>query len=159
MREHTDPPIPSSPGTYALVLWVPTRRAVRIGALGRFDFHPGHHIYIGSALGPGGLRSRIAHHLAPSTRPHWHVDYLLDVGQVRQVWYTCSDHRHECVWAACMHCARAASVAIAGFGASDCHCASHLFVFAAAPSIAAFRRRLHTQQPRHEAITCSRVNV
>ena len=32
--------------------------------------------YVGSALEPGGLRVRIAHHARIAARPHWHIDYL-----------------------------------------------------------------------------------
>ncbi len=49
---------------------------VRIGRRGELRLQPGFYIYLGSALGPGGVRARLALHFRPCTRPHWHLDYL-----------------------------------------------------------------------------------
>ncbi|MAE60377.1 MAG: hypothetical protein CMJ49_03370, partial [Planctomycetaceae bacterium] len=72
-----DAPDLSHRGTYALVMRVGARRGMRIGALGWIDIEVGHYVYVGSALGPGGVGARIAHHLGACVRPHWHIDYLL----------------------------------------------------------------------------------
>jgi Uri superfamily endonuclease len=48
----------------------------------------------------------------------------------------------ECCWAEALDKIRGSRVPLAGFGASDCGCPSHLFFFASRPSLAAFDRTL-----------------
>ena len=134
------------PGTYALILFAAADRLMDIGKLGRFAVSSGFYVYIGSACGPGGLRARIAHHARISQRPHWHMDYLRPVSQLKEVWYSydaSSGHEHR--WANAMDCLKGATKPILGFGSSDCDCTSHLFLFAAKPSIGLFRDILHSQ--------------
>ena len=61
--------IEPKPGTYALVLSCSADFDIQIGRLGTMRLQPGYYVYLGSALGPGGLRARIAHHQKPSLRP------------------------------------------------------------------------------------------
>ncbi|MBI2540538.1 MAG: DUF123 domain-containing protein, partial [Deltaproteobacteria bacterium] len=63
-------------GTYVLLLRLPSRTHLAVGKLGGFDLSSGYYCYVGSGFGPGGVLSRLAHHLRPIRRPHWHVDYL-----------------------------------------------------------------------------------
>ncbi len=53
---------------------------VRVGALGDLTFQAGWHIYVGSALGSGGLK-RLERHISlahgSDKKPKWHIDYLL----------------------------------------------------------------------------------
>ena len=60
-------------GTYALILVCPSKKRVQIGKLGSLEMRRGFYVYVGSALGPGGLRARVAHHQKVSQRPHWHI--------------------------------------------------------------------------------------
>lgn len=113
-------------GTYCLIFRNPAC-SVRVGALGDVAFDAGFHIYVGSALGGGGLK-RLERHIALAEShnrpPKWHVDYLLCdprfvlVGAV----YTVSPERAECQIAAAL-----ATGGVARFGSSDCGCSSHLF--------------------------------
>jgi hypothetical protein len=43
---------------------------------------------LGSALGPGGLHARIAHHQKLSPRPHWHIDCLRVHCRVHCNWFS-----------------------------------------------------------------------
>ena len=52
----------AQPGSYALILQADRRRTVRIGRLGQLAVEPGCYVYVGSALGPGGVRARVGHH-------------------------------------------------------------------------------------------------
>ena len=113
-------------GSYALVLHLPRRRRIRVGRLDLVDFPPGCYIYVGSAFGPGGLRARIAHHMKRAVRPHWHIDYLRRAADVMEVWYV-TDKRMECTWAERLQGAKGVTMPVAGFGASDCGCPTHLF--------------------------------
>ena len=121
---------PAHPGTYALLLPSKITSLVRIGKLGTLPVDPGFYVYIGSAFGPGGLRSRVANHRKVSTRPHWHIDYLRPETSLQSAWYTCDVTKREHLWAAVMGAIPGAQIPLEGFGASDCNCPTHLFCFA-----------------------------
>ncbi len=113
-------------GVYALIL-ENTHCVVRIGALGAREFAPGRHVYIGSALGSGGL-ARASRHVRLALHrdrpPRWHIDYiLLDPHFAPAAVVTAATDRDcECDLA---HVVGGAYVP--GFGCSDCVCHSHLF--------------------------------
>jgi len=126
--------LPAARGTYILVLRACSHRSVRIGRLGTMVLEPGYYLYIGSAFGPGGLAARIRHHQRRTRRPHWHVDYLRRHTRLETVW---CGHGQRCEheWAAAVAALPGASAALAGFGSSDCRCETHLYRFAAVPSM------------------------
>lgn len=113
-----------------LVLKLDHESTLVVGALGAHRFPAGTYLYVGSAFGPGGLRGRLAHHLRPVQRPHWHVDYLRRCAVVREIWYSTEPEPRECQWAACLGGVAGARPLVPGFGASDCRCATHLLAFA-----------------------------
>jgi Uri superfamily endonuclease len=113
-------------GIYCLVFRNPSC-TVRVGALGDVAFRKGWHIYVGSALGTGGL-ARLERHIALSQNkdrhPKWHVDWLSE-SPTFCLWYTVhavTGERLECRLAAAL-----GGENIPGFGCSDCTCSSHLF--------------------------------
>jgi Uri superfamily endonuclease len=116
--------LPSVPGAYALHFDLKTALAVPVARLGHPTLTPGTYVYAGSARGAGGIRARVARHLKPDKRPHWHVDYLSAVA-------VCTGVRvypggHECDLVADL-LAAGATVPVPGFGSSDCRvCGSHL---------------------------------
>lgn len=112
-------------GTYIIVLYVDKSKRIQIGKLGQFKFKKGYYAYVGSAFGPGGLNSRIKHHIEPKKRYHWHIDYLNPA--VKEVWVSDPGERLEHEWAGSL--GEIASDKIPGFGCSDCSCESHLFYF------------------------------
>ncbi len=59
----------AEPGTYALLLKLDRWERITVGKLGTFDFPAGYYLYVGSALGPGGLQARLAHHQRGSKSP------------------------------------------------------------------------------------------
>ena len=112
-------------GTYTLVIALESPATLEIGALGEREFREGEYAYTGSAFGPGGF-SRVERHreLARGEREvrHWHIDYLLghSTTAIEAVVRTPGED---------VECAVARSLpdaGIAGFGASDCDCTSHL---------------------------------
>ena len=117
--------IPALPGSYLLCLYLPRGTALTVGRLGRFHFQRGWYFYCGSAFGPGGLRARLRHHLVPSERDHWHIDYLRRVARPRRLWWL-RGHNCEHLWSAALSDNLAAEIPVPGFGASDCDCSSHL---------------------------------
>jgi Uri superfamily endonuclease len=134
--------IQPSPGTYALLLSSKTDALIRVGRLGDLRLQPGYYVYIGSALGPGGVRGRLAHHIRPAERPHWHIDYLRTKTTLEAVWFCYNRKPREHAWAKRFAAMPGASVPMVGFGASDCGCESHLFYFKHCPAKENFVRRL-----------------
>lgn len=123
--------LPKQAGTYALVLRLNNRRELSVGRLGRFDLFAGTYIYLGSALGPGGLHARLSRHLNGVGSPHWHIDYLRKFTAPLLVIYTLSDRRQECDWSQSLLGLPEARIPAPGFGASDCRraCRAHLVAF------------------------------
>lgn len=125
--------LPTSRGSYALLLHLPESTWIQVGRLGRWPFAAGYYLYLGSALGPGGLAARLRHHLSATERPFWHIDYLRCQAVVTAVWYLEDPTRREHSWA--MEAARwpGATIPVPRFGASDCRCAAHLVFFRERP--------------------------
>jgi len=99
----------------------------QVGRLGRQHFD-GLYLYVGSAMGAGGFK-RIERHRAVAcgrnkTR-HWHIDYLLALGKLKGAFALETQKWTEC--ALVRELAKKAEAVIPGFGASDCHCRTHLF--------------------------------
>jgi len=72
----TLPPVlnPSEPrGTYALLLELDQQTVITVGRLGTCSFPAGSYVYVGSALGSGGLSARLAHHRRPVKRFHYSI--------------------------------------------------------------------------------------
>ena len=113
-------------GIYCLVFKNPAC-TVRVGALGEIAFRKGSHIYVGSALGSGGL-ARLERHIALSRnrdkRPKWHVDYLSESQSfsLRYTLHAVTEERLECRLAEAL-----GGETVPAFGCSDCSCPSHLF--------------------------------
>jgi len=98
------------PGTYALVFSSTVRALIRVARLGRLQLEPGFYAYVGSAYGPGGLQARLAHHLEPTDRPHWHIDYLRAHVTPEEVWYCYGRIPWEHRWAHCLSLQRSTPV-------------------------------------------------
>jgi Uri superfamily endonuclease len=113
------------PGIYCLVFANPAA-VLEVGSLGPVAFRAGYHLYVGSALGPGGL-SRVERHRRlgrdRDRGPHWHVDRLLLDPRfgLAAVVTAGTGERLECALARAL-----GGDAVPGFGASDCRCGSHL---------------------------------
>ena len=114
------------PGTYVLVPWSRSTDLVQIGRLGALQLRSGSYVYVGSALGSGGVRARLDHHLELSRRPHWHIDYLRAHTRVEDILYRLDTQCLEHVWAERIGLTDGASVPLVGFGSIDCGCESHL---------------------------------
>ncbi len=119
--------LPSRQGTYILVLKLHWESVIDVGGLGELTFPAGTCLYCGSALGPGGLAARIAHHARFPGSPRWHIDYLRFAASPVEVWYIESEERFEHEWAGILAGLDGVEEAAPGFGSSDCDCPSHLF--------------------------------
>ena len=130
------------PGTYVLVLSSRSTDLIQIGRLGALRLQSGFYVYVGSALGPGGVRARLAHHRKLSRRPHWHIDYLRAHTRLEEICYRLDTRRLEHVWAEHIKLTEGAAVPLVSFGSTDCGCESHLFFFERRPSRKRFRQVL-----------------
>jgi Uri superfamily endonuclease len=121
--------LPDEKGTYVLIAFVPQMKRVQVGQLGEFDIVPGFYAYVGSAFGAGGLGARIGHHLESAAAPHWHIDYLLQVADPVEIWYTVAGQKLEHQWSGLFEHAPQFRIPIPRFGSSDYHRSrsSHLF--------------------------------
>lgn len=126
-------PFPSQPGSYVLALHASQAVTIPVGRLGSLAVTPGCFLYVGSALGAGGLAGRLRHHLRVTPRPHWHIDALRAVTELAGVWWCASPMRLEHAWAQALAALPDCKIPLARFGASDCRCAAHLFCYAPAP--------------------------
>ncbi|MEE4113311.1 MAG: GIY-YIG nuclease family protein [Desulfobacteraceae bacterium] len=142
----------TSHGTYALIFRCSVPFQAVVGKLGPVFLSSGYWIYVGSAFGPGGLRSRLSHHLKPSRRPHWHLDYIKSDLRPVEIWTTTDPLNREHDWATLLSAGNGASRPIAGFGATDCRCRSHLIHMTRPPDFFCFtkqaRRVIPARGPR-----------
>jgi Uri superfamily endonuclease len=127
--------VTTSKGTYAFLLHLRHTCRVRVGRLGTYDLAAGYYLYVGSALGPGGVPARVARHMCSSAKLHWHIDYLRPLCEVVETRACHGYSRLECTWAAEVPTRHQASIPIPGFGSSDCRCLSHLFYFQELPAL------------------------
>jgi len=110
-------------GIYVLIISVGKDVRVNVGALGSVIFEEGLYAYVGSAQ--NGLEKRVERHLRKIKRKFWHIDYLLNNGEVQvlKVFYRKVGKREECKTAKRIS---ELGISIKGFGSSDCKCESHL---------------------------------
>ncbi len=115
-------------GSYLLYLELQKDQNINIGALGTYLFCAGFYLYSGSALGRGGLRARLKHHLSASSKPNWHIDWLCMVLELKGCIAVLSPYRLECHLMQSFEKTKIFQAVIPGFGSSDCHqkCVSHL---------------------------------
>jgi Uri superfamily endonuclease len=124
--------LPSGPGTYVLLLWLPAACHLSIGRALESDLAPGYYLYVGSAL--RGLRGRLRRYLVGPERVHWHIDYLLTAAQPAEIWFREGTERLECAWASRLAQSDILASAMPRFGSSDCRCPTHLFYALGRPS-------------------------
>ena len=69
--------IPRVSGIYLLLILFLDNSKVNIGKFGDLVIRKGLYVYVGSAMGSGGLRARIGRHLKTNKKLKWHIDYIL----------------------------------------------------------------------------------
>jgi Uri superfamily endonuclease len=110
-------------GHYILVCQLDSPRAIRVGRLGDLHFANGFYAYVGSAL--AGLHHRLHRHLGPATsKPRWHIDYLLAYARPLGAVWGEAKRGKECPLADLI---AEGFASVSGFGSTDCRCAGHLF--------------------------------
>ena len=139
-------------GTYALIFKLEKPVACMVGSLGEVSLKLGFYVYVGSAFGPGGVKSRTDHHRKLTQRPHWHLDYLRPQMELLEIWASYDAARREHLWALSLAEMRGASLPVHGFGSTDCSCPSHFICFGYKPSLPGFRRRIRQKEPGHAPV-------
>ena len=134
--------IPPRPGTYVLIVHLASPAEIEVGKLGACRCPAGWYAYVGSALGTGGLAARVIRHAQQSKRPHWHIDYLLAVSELTEIWWVASPERWECAWAQALRRLPGTTIPLPGFGSSDCRCPAHLLHFVDRPSCSTLATQL-----------------
>lgn len=120
----------SDKGTYAVYLQLSSTEIITIGKRGQFKFPRGAYLYVGSALGSGGLSRRIERHLHGSENSYWHIDYLRKHAEVLGFFYLTNGQNYECQWGQAAAEIHGAYIPVPGFGSSDCRqCRAHLIAF------------------------------
>lgn len=112
-------------GSYLFLMELEESLEFPVGGLGQRAFPKGFYLYIGSAR--QGLTQRLARHQRLKKKHHWHIDYLRAQAKVHAALPLRSQDDLECRLAASL--APKADFLLPGFGASDCHCQTHLFGF------------------------------
>lgn len=110
-------------GAYVVILHVPARMKVDVGALGSVRFSPGYYLYVGSAM--QNLSRRIERHRRVRKGLHWHIDVLRQCSEFVRAIPVRSSERLECELAGAI--GNLAQWAVKGFGSTDCDCGTHLF--------------------------------
>ena len=108
--------------TYILMTYLPAKRVIKVGRLGRIRFEAGLYFYVGS--GGRSPDKRLARHARRRKRKFWHIDYLTVNSRVIGAIVFEHDRSLECDLADAL---AGVFEAVPGFGASDCKCRSHLF--------------------------------
>lgn len=130
-------------GTYIVVSKARSTFTCRIGKLGTLAGDQGYYLYVGSALGSGGVKARVSHHLRITGKPRWHFDYLRPFLIPRRIWYCYSLDRYEHQWASVLAGLPGTVMPLAKFGATDCQCEAHLYYFKKEPDVEVIRKALN----------------
>ncbi len=112
--------LPKEPGIYAVILMIERDVSILTRGGKRFTIPRGVYLYIGSAMGGGGIRGRVERYLNRSGRVFWHIDHLLQrssvkiLGVLYRVYRDPGDHESELASKL-----REIFTGIPGFGCSD----------------------------------------
>ncbi len=136
--------VPAKSGTYVLILESMNRQEVKVGKLGVMRMRPGFYFYVGSALGPGGLKARLAHHARKSKSRHWHIDYVTAHTHWEEIWFTVCARKIEHQVVGLISSQLEVDLPLVGFGASDCECESHFFYASCKPSPDGIKKAIGT---------------
>jgi sugar fermentation stimulation protein A len=109
-------------GSYILVIRLRSQHKMFVGSLGEIRFKAGWYIYAGSAM--GGFGKRLSCYGKKIEKPHWHIDYLLQIATLRKILVYAASECLECQIAGAL---MKAFESVPGFGCTDCRCMSHMF--------------------------------
>ena len=109
--------------TYLLFIELSKPVSIQVGKLGRFSFPAGQYIYIGRAK--KNLEARLARHQRKDKTCHWHIDYILQYGNLKTT--KTYDGDDECGLARFLASQPGVTIPVRKLGSTDCSCDSHFF--------------------------------
>lgn len=114
-------------GAYILSFFVEEDININVGKFGNIPFKKGNYLYIGSAYGSGGLRSRLKRHSHIQAKKHWHFDYIRPFVTLKKL--EAYAYGHECeIVERCIKEYKGKAFC-KGLGSSDCQkCESHFLM-------------------------------
>ena len=113
-------------GIYCLVVSLNKDVKISVGSREKKNFPKGFYCYVGSGM--NGLAARIDRHLSGDKTKHWHIDYLLDHGNIISVKTIPTEKKIECEVSDKVK-KISSKRPVKGFGSSDCKCDTHLHYF------------------------------
>jgi len=116
-------------GSYLLICRIKDDAHLEAGKLGSLHLRKGFYVYVGS--GKKDLLARINRHRRKRKKMFWHIDYLLEKGELLAELPVRTGDDIECLMANSLR--NMAAGKVDGFGSSDCPCPSHLFYFPTPP--------------------------
>ncbi|CAG1771225.1 hypothetical protein BAC3_01637 [uncultured bacterium] len=117
--------LPAEKGSYLLLMKLSEVQSLQIPHLKDYVFTEGYYIYIGSALGPGGIRARVGRHIRKEKKIHWHIDHLTTVADLYSTVLILSPSRLETLLTGFLM--KTDLTPVPGFGCGDSEDYSHLF--------------------------------
>lgn len=127
------------PGTYVVVMRLNKPVVLRIGRLETFWLPDGYLLYVGSAFGAGGVRSRTTRHRSANVPKMWNLDHIKAVARPVEVWWTHSVVKVECRWAMALAELPGYRCPAPGCGSNDCKtCPAHFYHRSDRPSAEEF---------------------
>lgn len=108
---------------YTVHLHLSEDKEITIGKLGTYHFQRGLYIYVGSAK--RAILHRLNRHKKIEKPKRWHIDYLRPYCEITKI-ITYVEGDGECSLAEKLRKEVNGTLPIKRFGASDCHCYSHL---------------------------------
>lgn len=127
-------------GLYVLVLKLKNNRRIKPGQLPETEFKRGTYLYVGRAK--RGLRKRLERHLKKRKRLFWHIDYFLRAARITGIWVKLRSFDECRTIRQIRNILKRSEVPQKRFGASDCHCLSHLLYLPGVKAPEDLRKRL-----------------
>tara|TARA_B100001971_G_C18232042_1_gene564552 strand:- start:688 stop:1047 length:360 start_codon:yes stop_codon:yes gene_type:complete len=107
------------------LIYLNSKKKIKVGKRGSVDFKKGYYCYVGSAL--NNLSKRVERHKRKEKKIRWHIDYLLKHAKVIGVKMIKTNKKIEC--SVNNKVSDVSTQVIDSFGSSDCRCKGHLHYF------------------------------
>lgn len=120
--------LPKKKGCYVLLLQLLEDKPINIGKSKNVVCPAGLYFYVGSAMGVGGLASRVGRHFRnEDTKPlRWHIDFLRAHMTLIGCWVWVTEQKIECQLARALH-RQTDLKPLMRIGSSDCRCPTHVY--------------------------------
>ena len=149
-------------GTYIFFARLDSDRDIHINKAGHARQCPkGWYAYVGSAFGPGGLKSRLNRHFLKNGKAHWNIDFFRQAVKPHpKAWVSFQSRKLEPLWSSVFQVMPGVSMPIANFGNADARSDSshtrkaptHLFHFKRRPRLDVFQSLLDARLSEGEPV-------